>query len=150
MKKFVLILVSTVLMFSCSNNKEEGKITTDIVTNPETATDGNNNAKTPVIKFNHTDYNFGVVIAGEKVTHTYKFKNIGTKDLLVAQVSPSWGCTVPDFSKKPIAPGGEGKIEVIFDSSNREGIENKKITVMTNAQPSTTVLTFSVEVVKPK
>jgi hypothetical protein len=57
---------------------------------------------------------------------------------------------VPDFSKEPIPPGGEGKIEVVFDSSNREGVENKKITVMTNAQPTTTILTFSVEVVKPK
>lgn len=57
---------------------------------------------------------------------------------------------MPDFSKEPIPPGGEGKIEVVFDSSNREGVENKKITVMTNAQPTTTILTFSVEVVKPK
>jgi len=57
---------------------------------------------------------------------------------------------VPNYSKEPITPGGEGKIEVVFDSSNRYGVENKKITVMTNAQPSTTILTFSVEVVKPK
>jgi len=57
---------------------------------------------------------------------------------------------VPNYSKEPIKPGGEGKIEVVFDSSNRNGVENKKITVMTNAQPSTTILTFSVEVVKPK
>ena len=95
------------------------------------------------------DFNFGVVIAGEKVTHTYKFKNVGTKDLLLVKVNPSWGCTVPDFSKKPIPPGGEGKIEVVFDSSNREGMENKRITVMANTQPSTIILTFSVEVVNP-
>ncbi len=57
---------------------------------------------------------------------------------------------MPNYSKEPIKPGGEGKIEVVFDSSNRNGVENKKITVMTNAQPSTTILTFSVEVVKPK
>jgi hypothetical protein len=55
---------------------------------------------------------------------------------------------VPDFSKKPIPPGGEGKIQVVFDSSNREGMENKRITVMANTHPSTTILTFSVEVLK--
>ena len=76
-------------MFSCSNNKDETGITTDIVTNPETAEEGTSNAKTPIIKFNHTDFNFGVIISGEKVAHTYKFKNTGTKDLLVAKVSPS-------------------------------------------------------------
>ena len=89
MKRVFIIIASSVLFFACSNNKDNGKITTDIVTNPATAEGIDNNAKTPIIKFNHTDFNFGVVIAGEKVTHTYKFKNVGTKDLLLVKVKPS-------------------------------------------------------------
>jgi hypothetical protein len=89
MKRLFVILASSVLFFACSNNRSNGEITTDIVSNPATAEGIDKNAKTPVIKFKNTDFNFGVVIAGEKVTHTYKFKNVGTKDLLLVKVKPS-------------------------------------------------------------
>ena len=89
MKRLFILLASSVLLFACSNNKSDGEITTDIVSNPATAKGIDKDAKTPVIKFKHTDFNFGVVIAGEKVTHTYKFRNVGTKDLLLVKVKPS-------------------------------------------------------------
>jgi len=90
MKRIVVLLFSVGVLFSCSNTQEnEGAITTDIVTNPATASGDSNSEKVAEIKFNHTDYNFGTVIAGEKVTHTFKFKNVGNKDLLLVKVKPS-------------------------------------------------------------
>jgi len=89
MKRIFILIASSVLFFACSNNKETGEITTDIVSNPATANGIDKNAKMPIIEFKNTDFNFGVVIAGEKVTHTYKFRNVGTKDLLLVSVKPS-------------------------------------------------------------
>jgi hypothetical protein len=89
MRKFVLILISLGFLFSCSNEQNKHEITTDIITNPETANGENSSDKIAAIKFDQTDFNFGSVIAGEKVTHTYKFKNVGLKDLVLATVKPS-------------------------------------------------------------
>lgn len=90
MKKIIVLLLSVGMFFSCANQQEgEGEITTDMVTNPETASGDSNSEGVAKIEFNHTDYNFGTVIEGEKVTHIYKFKNVGDKELLLVKVNPS-------------------------------------------------------------
>lgn len=103
----------------------------------------------PIIKFDNDFANLGVVIQGEKVEHTFKFKNIGKSDLVISDAVASCGCTVPSFSKDPIIPGGEGEIKVVFNSANRTGRQMKSITVWTNAHPNQSKIQFQCEIIEP-
>ena len=93
---------------------------------------------------------FGKIIQGEKITHSYRFKNTGKSDLVITNVSASCGCTVPSWPKKPIKPGEENIIDVVFNSDGKKGWQTKDITVVTNAKPNTRVLNIVGEVVLPK
>lgn len=61
----------------------------------------------------------------------FEFTNTGDAPLLIKDVKSSCGCTVPSFSKEPIAPGKMGKIEVKYNMN--PGPIRKTITVESNA-----------------
>lgn len=90
---------------------------------------------------------FGKITQGQKLAVSFRFKNTGDKPLVIESVKPACGCTVADYPKEPIAPGGEGEITGAFDSEGREGANHKEITVTTNTAEHTHVLTFDVTVV---
>ena len=48
------------------------------------------------VEFMEESHNFGEVPEGDKVSHTFKFKNTGSNPLRVSNVKPSCGCTTPD------------------------------------------------------
>jgi len=58
----------------------------------------------------------------------------------------SCGCTVPDYPRYPVAPGKEGVISVVFNSAGKSGIQDKVITLTSNAATSTTELHLTGEV----
>ncbi len=66
-------------------------------------------------------YNFKPVTDGEKVEYSYRFKNTGTKPLVIVDATASCGCTVPQKPEKPILPGEIGFIKIVFDSKGRVG-----------------------------
>lgn len=77
--------------------------------------------------------NFGTVTKGEKVHVVYKCKNTGTKPLFIYYVRPGCGCTVADYTKAAIPPGGTGEVNAEFDSNHgTAGEVRKTITVQTN------------------
>ncbi|MDJ1484447.1 DUF1573 domain-containing protein [Cytophagaceae bacterium YF14B1] len=78
-------------------------------------------------------YDFGDVIQGEKVTHTFPFKNTGKDPLIISVVQPTCGCTVTEWTRTPIPPGQSGDITVTFDSKSSLNQQNKTITVVSNA-----------------
>lgn len=102
----------------------------------------------PVISFNELEYDFGKITEGEKVACVFKYKNTGDGDLIIHSATTSCGCTVPHFDDKPIAPGKEGNMEVVFDSYMREGMQTKTITVRSNATVKVVVLRIVAEVLK--
>lgn len=86
------------------------------------------------ISFEETHFDFGKIKEGAKVRHTFTFTNTGDNPLLIADAIASCGCTVPSFSKNPVAPGEKGTIEVEFNSANREGANHKNIVIVSNAE----------------
>jgi len=143
--KVILVIVLALGLITSCKNKPENNNETNSSVNSEIDPD-----QMPVIKFDNDFANLGVVIQGEKVEHTFKFKNIGKSDLVINDAVASCGCTVPSFSKDPIVPGGEGEIKVVFNSANRTGRQMKSITVWTNAQPNQSKIQFQCEIVVPK
>lgn len=101
-----------------------------------------------VLTFNKPEHDFGKVKAGEKVGCIFTYTNTGDADLVITSASASCGCTVPRFDKKPVPPGGAGTIEVIFDTSGREGIQTKTVVVQSNAGNNLVILRIIADVLK--
>ncbi|MCW3088348.1 MAG: hypothetical protein JWQ78_1734 [Sediminibacterium sp.] len=81
---------------------------------------------------------FGAVNMGEQVTVTFRFRNTGNKPLVLSNVKAGCGCTVPDYTKGAIAPGGEGEVTGAFDTNkSHEGEVMKNIFVTTNTKHRT-------------
>ena len=141
---FLGIFICTVI--GCGNNSE-GVISSDDIY----FDDGYNkkiNQSMPKITFVEEDFNFGIIIEGEKVAHTYKFENTGKSDLIISDVQTSCGCTTSkEYTRKPIKPGETGEIEVEFNSEDKGGDVKKAITVLTNSNPSKNILYILGEVI---
>ena len=101
----------------------------------------------PVAQFAKVEHDFGTINEGQSVEYTYVVKNTGEAPLLIQKAEPSCGCTVPDWTKAPIPPGGSGFVKAKFDSSGKPGVQNKSITVTANTFPVQTVLRFKAMVV---
>jgi len=94
----------------------------------------------PAFKFEKEVYDFGEIKEGEKVTYEFKFKNIGNSPLIISSATATCGCTIPEYPKEPVAPGAEGLIRVVFNSSGKAGMQNKIISITANTVPSLTEL----------
>lgn len=87
----------------------------------------------PKISFSEKSYNFGDITQGAKVEHVFEFENVGTEPLVLSDVRTTCGCTAPEWPREAIAPGATAKIKVVFNSAGKMGMQNKVITVMSNA-----------------
>jgi hypothetical protein len=88
----------------------------------------------PKIEFKDKDntIDYGKVTKEEdNGLRVFEFTNTGTAPLVITNAQSSCGCTVPSFSKEPIAPGESGKIEVKYNMN--PGPIRKTITIETNA-----------------
>ncbi|MEL7251960.1 MAG: DUF1573 domain-containing protein [Bacteroidota bacterium] len=90
---------------------------------------------TTEIVFAETVFDFGTIVEGELVAHTYNFTNTGSVPLVIASAKGSCGCTVPAWSREPIAPGETGQITVEFNSKAKRGKRNQKVTITANTDP---------------
>lgn len=91
----------------------------------------------PVMTFDYNTIDFGAIVTGSKVQHSFAFTNTGAAPLIIHDASGSCGCTVPEIPLEPIAPGETGTIVIHYDSTGKIGLQNKTITVQTNALPAT-------------
>jgi hypothetical protein len=143
MNKVIYSLAVAIVLFAC-NNEPAPKASTDLVSNPASA--DSNVTKTELqkgvakIEFEKMEHDFGNITQGEQTEYSFKFKNTGDGDLIVSAATASCGCTVPEFSKEPIKPGGQGLIKVKFNSEYRlDGFE-KGVVITANTSPLETVL----------
>ena len=96
--------------------------------------------KVTSIKFDEMSYDWGKLKEGDKMTHIFKFKNVGNEDLIISDARGSCGCTVPEWPKEPIKAGKTGEIKVIFDSAHKNGPQSKTVTLTANTDPANVVL----------
>ena len=98
------------------------------------------------VALSESDFKFGKIKKGDKVEHVYEVTNTGTNPLVISEVKPACGCTVPDYTKVPILPGQKGKITLKFDSTNFDGLVTKQAEVFANVEKSPIMLTFSADI----
>lgn len=86
------------------------------------------------MQFYETKHDFGKQKEGAQLKHVFRFKNTGPNPLMISKTDVTCGCTVPSFPNEPIAPGKEGEITVVFNSSGKSGMQNKNVLVHSNAE----------------
>jgi len=91
---------------------------------------------------------FEPIKEGDKARHTYTVQNVGDKPLMIANVQVSCGCTVPEFSKDPIAPNATAEITLEFNSAGKPGHQKKNALIVCNAKNAPYSIGFEVDVEK--
>ena len=103
----------------------------------------------PVLKLSSNEHNFGKFREDEgRKTYDFIVTNGGNAPLVIQNIIPSCGCTIPEWTRTPIPAGGKGKITAIYDPVGRPGIFDKTLSVYTNSKPEVVVLSIKGEVVQ--
>ena len=84
-----------------------------------------------VLSVKEVAFDFGTIPQGKPVFHFFEVTNTGKDPMVISNVQTSCGCTTPEWSKEPIAPGGTSNVRVGYNAAS-EGHFDKTITIMYN------------------
>lgn len=106
----------------------------------------------PMISWEKAKFDFGDIVQGDKVEHTFKFRNAGTEALVITNVQVTCGCTIPKgWGRDPIPPGEKGEITIGFNSAGKYGKQEKVVTIVSNAvNQDGSQIAFSANIVEKK
>ena len=138
MKKIFLTLTAAALAVTLHAQDKAGTAVTPANNaNPATIS---GNTGTAEFKFDVEVYDFGTIKQGESVSYDFKFSNAGKDPLIISEAHGSCGCTVPVYPKEPIKKGDTGVIKVTFNSTGKQGMQDKTVTITSNASGGQKVL----------
>lgn len=100
----------------------------------------------PEFKFNEEKHDFGKIPQGTPVTTVFEYTNIGEEPLILADVKPTCGCTIADYTKAPVKKGEKGIIKITYNAAAVAPF-NKTIVVTSNAKTPQKYLNIVGEVV---
>lgn len=123
MKNQILLSFLLISLVSCQRTAK---------TETQEATE--NTTSGAAIVFKESNFDFGEIMEGDTVEHDFEFTNTGNSPLEIIDVKVQCGCTVASRPEKPIGAGQTDKITVRFNSTGKPGINNKYVTVITNAK----------------
>ena len=144
MKKILILSLSAMMILAVSSCRKKGEAAPEIKLDTELLKDTTQIAFTDSINFA-----FDTITQGDKVEHTFHLKNIGNKNLIIARAYGSCGCTVPDYPKDPVKPGESAAIHVTFNSTGKQNMQNKNVTIVCNTAKRNEMVYLS-GFVKPK
>ncbi|MFC5046634.1 DUF1573 domain-containing protein [Aquimarina hainanensis] len=133
MKNGILILAGVLAMTFVSCKEDASKKVKEESVDMAAERDAKN-TEFPVMTFAETEFDFGTINEGDVVDHTFKFTNTGKAPLVIVNAKGSCGCTVPSYSKDPIAPGETGELLVKFNSNGKPNQQNKQVTITANTE----------------
>jgi hypothetical protein len=137
MKKLVLMVAAVAAMVLTGCNEKAESATIELANLTAAAADKEVAGDFPEMSFMETEFDFGTVAEGTVVEHEYKFTNTGNAPLIVVTAKGSCGCTVPTWSKDPIAPGAEGTMLVKFNTNGKPNAQTKTVTIKANTESGT-------------
>lgn len=79
------------------------------------------------------EHDFGDLKEGEKRTFVFEFVNKGKVPFIISKVHVQCGCTAPEWSDEPVLPNQKGQIKIVYNSSGKEGVQRKIVSVKSNS-----------------
>lgn len=111
------------------------------------------------VEFGSDTKNFGKVMQGDVLNHSFLMQSSGEEDLIIKQAKPTCGCTVakimvaePDGTLtqyqygKPIAPGRKIEIAATLHTQNKRGHASSKINIFSTDPRGQTILSLEADV----
>lgn len=98
------------------------------------------------IQFASLEYDFGTIEQNSHNPTVFTFTNTGENPLIITDAQGSCGCTVPNYPREPIPPGGTGEIEVVYNPGTQSNRQQKTVTITANTEPATTILNIKANV----
>ncbi|MBC7872851.1 MAG: DUF1573 domain-containing protein [Ferruginibacter sp.] len=152
MKKVFIVFLAAAGIMACKGNDKKASVTETIKDSvtaqttpgqelPDTA------SNTTIQWLDSTYLDLGKQKEGKEIELTFRFRNTGSKNLVIQNVSAQCGCTIPEKPEKPFAPGEEGVIKAKYNGSGH-GETRKEVYVTANTSPNAHTLTFRAELVK--
>jgi hypothetical protein len=138
MKKIFYLLVLSSFLAACNN--QPSTVSEATGQSQLTTADSVDPSNLPAFKFEKEVFDCGEIKEGEKVSYDFKFRNIGNAPLIISSATATCGCTIPEYPTEPLAPGAEGVIRVVFNSSGKPGMQNKIVSITANTNPTLTEL----------
>lgn len=147
MKKsiFILVAVALVTFTSCKENAADKVSEENVAAAAERDAES---TKFPVMVFEESEFDFGTIDQGSPQEHVFTFTNTGDADLIIVDAKSSCGCTVPEYTKDPVAPGATGELLVKFNGSGKNQV-SKTVTITANTKAGKETLKIKA-FVKPK
>src|SRR3954466_10186020 len=127
MRTLIILLAMVTAISACNGPVKKEVVAGPVAALPEEKKD---TANYTTIQWLDSVKDYGKIAEGQKLEVLFRFRNTGTRPLVIESVHPSCGCTVADPPKEPIAPGAEGEIRGSFDSNGKSGQQHKTIEVM--------------------
>lgn len=148
MKKIFILAIAAISFAACRNaNNSTTEASNVSVGNTASAVAP---ADAAVITFERDIFDFEKIDEGASVEHEFKFKNTGKSPLIISNATATCGCTIPETPKEPVLPGKEGVIKVIFNSLGKVGMQDKVVTITSNANPTVSTVHLVGEVLAKK
>lgn len=110
--------------FSQSNpttGKKESSPNSQVIEQPKTVNDP--------LSLKELVHDFGKIIQGKPVTYVFELTNTGSTPFALESVHASCGCTTPEWSSEPIAPGATSKVTVGYNAA-AVGVFDRSITLV--------------------
>lgn len=85
------------------------------------------------ISFDRMAHDFGDILDEGNVETTFTYTNTGDTALEILDHRATCGCTVPEISKRSLAPGESGTIKVVFHPAHKRGKQHQTVNLVTNA-----------------
>jgi len=141
MKKVVLLIAAFAFAVTVNAQDKATPTATPVQTSPATTAPAvQENPNAGEFKFDVETYDFGTIKQGESVTYDFNFSNVGKEPLIISEAHGSCGCTVPVWPKEPLKKGDKGQIKVTFNSTGKMGMQDKTVTITSNAKGGQKVL----------
>ncbi len=83
----------------------------------------------PAVVVDAATHDFGGATEGDYLEHTFVISNTGRADLVLAKVQPNCPCLTANLSRTSVPPGGKADLKVRFDTIDRTGDQDRKVTL---------------------
>ncbi len=96
------------------------------------------------LTFEESEYDFGEVSRkGENRSCSFRFVNDGTEPLVVLSATTSCSCLKAEFSRKPIAVGERGEIQLTLEAKKVDkGVFRRVVQIRSNSVCGTEIITI--------